>query len=412
MKFRLVSLTIVLLLPAGCGESDRARQAFEVTALETPAGLGSGESHLAVGPDGAVVLSWLEPDGPGHALRFATLGEAAWSAPRTLTRGDDWFVNWADFPSVVPVSDTVWAAHWLARQPAGGYAYDVVLSLSTDGGTSWQTVGSPHADRTPTEHGFVALFPWQAGVGVVWLDGRDTLPAGEQGGAADGYAAGGMTLRSALVHPDGRRSHELLIDDLTCDCCQTDVVVSRDGPLVAYRDRTVDEKRDVLVARFAAGHWQQPVAVGDDDWRIDGCPVNGPALDVQGESVVVAWFTAADDRPRVRLARSTDGGRSFATTLDADDTAPLGRVDVVLMPGGDALVSWLRPEKDDAVIALRRVGRDGDLGPIRVVARTAAGRLSGFPQLVRSGTDLIVSWTEAGEGASRVRSARIAADGV
>src|SRR5690606_29085055 len=45
-----------------------------VSPLESPAGPGSAEPNLAVGPDGRVYLSWLEPAADSaHELRFAIL---------------------------------------------------------------------------------------------------------------------------------------------------------------------------------------------------------------------------------------------------------------------------------------------------------------------------------------------------
>src|SRR5690606_3962268 len=152
---------------------------------------GSRSPHLAAGPDGTLVMSWVEPDGDGHRLSYSSLGPDGWNAPRSAARGSGWFVNWADVPSVVPVSGPLWAAHWLEQQPAGGYAYDVAFSVSTDGGNTWSEGVVPHDDGTPTEHGFVTLFPQDDGVGLLWLDGRNMAQH------SSGDAMHGMTLRSA-----------------------------------------------------------------------------------------------------------------------------------------------------------------------------------------------------------------------
>ena len=53
------------------------------------------------------------------------LGEAA--------QGANWFVNWADYPSVVAIDEKFWVAHWLAKQSGGKtYDYDVALAISND----------------------------------------------------------------------------------------------------------------------------------------------------------------------------------------------------------------------------------------------------------------------------------------
>jgi len=409
---RNACLLLAALFVAACGGSpDPAPGTFTAESIETPAAPGSGQSHLAVTPEGTVVMSWLEPDGDGHALRFALLEGDSWSAPRTAARGDTWFVNWADFPSVVPVSDRLWAAHWLARRPEGGYAYDVEVAVSEDGGHTWGAAIMPHTDGTATEHGFVTLFPSHAGVGAVWLDGRNMQGSGaEEGG--HGHGEGGMTLRSAVIGAGGTLTQEYVIDSLTCDCCQTDVAIGPEGPVLAYRDRSDDEIRDISVTRTLEAGWSEPVPVSRDGWRIEGCPVNGPAIDAASGAIAVAWFTAADDRPRVLVARSVDGGRSFAEPMPLDIESPVGRVDVVQLADGGTIVSWLAADPEGAAIAVRRVGPDGQIGPVRVVARTAASRPSGFPQMVASGDQLVVSWTDVVEGGTHVRSARIPIDSV
>lgn len=356
---------------------------------------GAMAPHLASAPDGSAVLSWLEPDGADVRLRFASQNKATWTRPVTIASGRDWFVNWADFPSVVPISESLWAAHWLQKSGDNTYAYDVMMRLSDDGGRSWSEAFSPHDDGTPTEHGFVSLFPVKAGVGVVWLDGR-SMPGG-----------GAMSLRYADVGRDARLRAGQIVDRKVCDCCQTDVAVTPEGPLLVYRDRSDSEIRDIFMSRLTEGEWTEPVPVARDDWRIAGCPVNGPAIDANGENVVVAWFTAADE-PTVRVARSTDGGASFADPVDIASGNTLGRVDVVLLDGGDTIVSWLRLSGEDAAdIVATRVDATGRVAETRTIAPTAAARLSGFPQMITAGDDLLFAWTAGSGEDTTIRTRRL-----
>lgn len=406
-------LAIVCLLPAVATAADGGAFPWkEVEAVPSPAGPDSGQPHLAVSPHGTVVLSWLEPAGDGQALRYSRLDGEAWSEPVEIARGDDWFVNWADFPSVVPVTDTVWAAHWLAKSADSTYAYDVMLTVSDDAGETWSEPFRPHTDGTPTEHGFVTIFPWQDAIGVVWLDGRNMT--GGHGHDSD-HGGGGMTLRSAVVSPGGELLEGKLVDGLVCDCCQTDAVVTEDGPLVVYRNRTEDEIRDIQAVRADGDGWGEPIAVHEDGWKIAGCPVNGPAVSTDGKQVDVAWFTAAEE-PEVRFARSFDGGKTFDDRMQIDLAlgsplgSPWGRVDVVTLDDGTSVVSYV----DHAGPGLGRVA----LSEIRASGeayRTAAllsgdepARQVGFPQMVRDGNDLIVAWTSAeGEDSHRVHTVRL-----
>ena len=88
-------------------------------ALQSPAGPNSGQSHLAITTSGQVVMSWVESATESATLKFATLNGTGWSEPHTVAQGADWFVNWADFASVTPITETLWAAHWLVRSGPG-----------------------------------------------------------------------------------------------------------------------------------------------------------------------------------------------------------------------------------------------------------------------------------------------------
>ncbi|MEO0423146.1 MAG: exo-alpha-sialidase [Pseudomonadota bacterium] len=385
-----------------------------VALLPTPASAMSAQPHLA-GVGDTLVLSWLEPDpAGGKVLRQAVMDDAGWETRPAVAAGRRWFVNWADFPSVVPIDDQgLWAAHWLQRRPGGRYSYDVFLSLSQDAGQTWSAPLIAHTDDTATEHGFVSLFPWDGVVGALWLDGRYTGGDHHQHGAAqsDRSQARGMTLRAGRFSPLGERLQAVEVDDLVCDCCQTDVTVSSAGPVAAYRNRTLDELRDIHIARLVNGRWTVGGPVGTRRWQVRGCPVNGPAIDADGDRVAVAWYSGADDEPRVSVAWSADAGAHFGPAVTIDARSPLGRVDVSLLntvPG--ALVSWLGRGSDGeagqrAQISVRFVGEDGRVGPILPLVQTLAARPSGFPQLALWREQLVLAWTDA--EAERVRSARV-----
>ena len=395
MKWMLAAA--VCAAAAACGADDEVA-VLEPRELATPAAPGSAEPNLTTGADGRVYLSWVEP-GPDstHALRFAVLEEdGRWSAPRTVASGPGWFVNWADFPSLRVLEDGRMAAHWLQRSGAGRYAYEVRIALSADGGRTWTPGVVPHRDGTASEHGFVSL--WPAGgdsVGAAWLDGRGYA------GKEEGDSTAQMLLMEATLARDGTAGAERPVDARVCDCCQTAVAMTPRGPLVAYRDRSPQEVRDVYVVRRVNGAWTEPRPVHADGWVIPACPVNGPAADGGGDGgVAVAWFTAARDTQRVLVAFSGDAGESFGAPVRVDGGAPLGRVDV-LRVGSGALVSWLEAAGEKgAEVRVRHVGRDGTLGAVRVIATSSAERASGFPHLARAGDVVVFAWTVPGDSST------------
>jgi hypothetical protein len=402
MRTRLSSFALLLsLLSAlpGCRQPDAAWQP-EFREIPSPSAPGSGEPNLSV-RDGRVFLSWLEAVEEGHALRFSTRGADGWSEPVTIAMGDNFFVNWADFPSVVALPDGRLAAHWLVRSGPGRYAYDVHISQSADGGRSWSPSVVPHRDGTQTEHGFASLFPGPEGqLAAVWLDGRNF-----DGSEGEAHGPGpDMTLRYTTIAADGALGPETLLDERICDCCQTSVALTSQGAVAVYRGRTREEIRDISVIRFVNGQPTTPRPLHRDGWHIAGCPVNGPAAAAEGDRVAVAWFTAPDEVPQVRVAFSSDAGATFSEPVRVDDGDPIGRAGVVMLADGDALVIWLERADEGAEIRLRRVTAAGERGAAWVVSGTSAARASGFPRIVRSGDDLVFAWTEPGEP-SRVRTA-------
>ena len=396
---------LCLFANIGCTDGQIGRRDYVIQMIETDARPGSSAPHLATDIDGLVVLSWLEPNDDETALRYSVFERDAWTPSRIVATGSNWFVNWADFPSVVPVSRTQWAAHWLVRQPSGGFAYDVEIARSVDAGVTWSKSEKPHHDGTPSEHGFVSLVPHQEEVIAVWLDGRQMV-GGHHG--SHEKAAGGMTLRSASAAMGKPFQKFQLVDDLVCDCCQTDIAIAESGPILVYRDRSSDEIRDIYVSRLLDGRWETGRSIFRDKWRIGGCPVNGPAIAAHDGSVVVAWYTEANATPLVRMIRSDDDGRSFGSPVTIDPDLPVGRVDIDLLESGDAAVSWMgKSARDEGTLLWREVSKTGRLGPLQKVTNISTRRNAGFPQMSRVGDGLLFAWTDTSVGTSTIQTAHV-----
>jgi hypothetical protein len=207
-----------------------------------------------------------------------------------------------------------------------------------------------------------------------------------------------MQLRAATVSGAAETGEETVLDDRVCECCATGAAWTAAGPIVVYRDRDDDEVRDIWRVRWRHGGWSEPAPVTVDGWRIEGCPVNGPQVAAAGARVAVAWFTAADERPRVQIAFSEDAGESFGPPLVIDDNRPVGRVAVIL-DGAAALVTWVGQTASGEAVLVRRADRKGGLGPVRPVAPTSSDRAAGFPTMARAGDQVVWAWVEPGEPA-------------
>jgi hypothetical protein len=366
------------------------------TILKTPDIAGSEEPNLVTGRDGRVYLSWLEPVEPkGFALRFSVRGPQGWSAAKTIAKGTNWFVSPADFPSLAVLSDGTLAATWLvATGGPDSEAYDINIAFSKDSGTTWGKPIVPHRDTKKRQHGFLSIVPTSdAKLAAIWLDGRN-MPSEEEGN---------MALMYTTIAPNGTLGPEMQIDNRTCECCKTALTATPDGLIAVYRDRSDKEIRDISIARFANGKWSaEPLS--KDGWEIEGCPVNGPAVSSNGKNAAVAWFTAPGDKPQVYLLMSSDSGKTFGKKIRVDGGNPQGRVEVLSLASGDAIVSWVERTPQGPRLEIRRFGANGVAAAPIDVSKTAGVRSGGFPKMVVTGNDMILAWTDTSEP-SHIRSA-------
>jgi hypothetical protein len=437
MKFmRPVVLPLALLLCASCdrqatGDTANApapqRNAPASTATRVKAepwplpvahATAAAQPDLVRAPDGSLLLSWVEhgeENTPNrHALKFARFANGAWSQPREIAHGGDWFVNWADTPHVAQTADGALWAHWLRRSANAKYAYDVVLARSGDGGATWSKPAPVNTDGTPTEHGFVSM--WPAGddrLDIAWLDGRNTGGGGHSahgGHTAPGaaHAPGPMTLRTVRFDASLARSGERELDAMTCDCCQTDAALTASGPLLVYRGRTPEEVRDILVARNDGTQWQAAQRVHADDWTMPACPVNGPAVASEGRNAVIAWYTAAADTPTVKIARTQDAGATFAAPLVLERGAAVqGRVDVAV-DEHSAWATWMDEDANGQTLRFARFTPDltRELQRGEVAKLQGKGRGTGMPKIALADGTAFIVWTDVIDGRPGLHGAR------
>jgi hypothetical protein len=390
---------LLALVVCACTADDPASHALALELDASPAEAGAAEPNLSTAPDGRAVLSWLAPAADSTtALRFSLRADdGTWSAPKEVVRRHDLFVNWADFPSVVMLADGRLLAHWLQRNGTGRYAYDVRLAESRDDGATWGASDTPHVPGIPAEHGFASLLATaDSGAAMVFLDGG--------AGSEDAHGAV-MHLAYASWDANGRVASRAVVDHRVCDCCQTGLAMTTRGPIAVYRDRSDEEVRDMSVSRLIDGAWTEPSPIHLDGWKIDFCPVNGPSIAALGDTVAIAWFAAPGDSARVQAVFSTDGGATFGAPIRIDGGQPTGRVDIEMLDGSAALVTWVeRTGGDAAEVWSRVVRRSGAADPHLVVSPSSATRSSGFPRMTRVEGGVLLAWTMPGEP-SAVRTA-------
>jgi hypothetical protein len=377
MGLMAISLAVVSAAPA-------------VVELKSPSAPGSEAPNISVSPDARVFLSWLEPGtGKAYSLKFSVREKQGWSAPQTIATGSNWFVSGADYPTIAFLADGTMAASWFVATNLQREAYNTSIALSRDSGKTWSKPVIPHKDLKERQHGFASFVPSPDGkLGTLWLDGR----------RMDNDGFGDMSLMYAAIGKDGAVGPEATLDSRVCECCQTSIAAIPNGLIAVYRDRSPKEIRDISIVRYTNGKWSAPEALSHDNWETESCPVNGPAISSNGRNVAVAWFTAPNDKPQVNLALSTDAGKTFGKPVRVDGGSTSGRVDVVSLASGAAVVSWVErsAQVQGSQVRIRQVEANGTAGaPVTV---SGPGIQPGaVPRIEQSGKDIVVAWTKSGD---------------
>ena len=360
-----------------------------------------------VSKNGSLSLSWISSDDEKKAaLNFSQFKEGKWINPQTIVTGSDWFINWADFPTHAINEDLILTSH-LKKSDSSTYTYDVVLNLQKLNGEKIKEDFILHSDGTKSEHGFVSIVSNNnKGFYVSWLDGRNTILKGPEG------QHNPMTIRFAEVTNRGEIINEKELDSATCDCCQTSITGTDNGPVVVYRDRSENEIRDIYITRNINGLWETPVPVHNDGWIINGCPVNGPKVASNLNNLAVSWFTVSNCRPIVNLSFSKSNGEDFESPIKINDLDATGRVDVVFINAKDVLVSYIEGDDNGTFLRIKKVSIDGKVSVPITISEIDGGRNTGVPQLEKFNDKIVIVWTVFENGKNQLKIANLSLENI
>jgi len=381
---------IVLFLPLAFAARG---QALKVNPLPNPSSPASLQAHWGTASDGSPLLSWLEKSKDDSlSLRYAIRRGAQWSEPRTIVANRQFFRQPAESPSVISFPNGTLLAEWVELPPGEGEAENLFVSASKDG-SKWTTPVIAHRDKSPVQHALASLTAsGDDEASLVWLEALK----GEDAPSA---------LKRTVVNSNGMVVKEEVLDADVCTCCPTSIVKTAKGLLVAYRDHSPQDIRDIGIVRFENGRWLPSRILNADKWEINACPVNGPAAAARNNRVAVGWYTEAQDKPRTQLAFSTDSGATFSKPIQISTGNSFGHTSVALDDNGDAIVSWLEEGSGDGVRLLaRRVTSAGVAGPVVEVTQ-AAQRAIGYPRLLQVANETWIAWGNS--GTTRVQTARL-----
>ena len=331
-----------LFILVGCGERAIERpSAVDSPApgvqakslLVSPEGAEASEPAIAAGADGRVFIAYVQKSGEAADL-FVRAYDAAKDA-----LGDAVRVNpvagqvktWYGDPPTIAVGPSG-AVHvgWTAKYPDGAKGTILYMSVSRDGGATFEAPVRVNDDAEPASHGMHSMAIEKDGtVHFAWLDERylKSKPAAATPTPHNGHGNAGPHPEEAEVEPNaelyhanwggaGTFTHNVKLAGDVCPCCKTSMVVSDKGrAAIGYRKVFDEEFRHIAVTSLNdfGDSWSEPVQVSDDGWRINACPVSGPALRFDGDALEVAWYSGADAGQKgVYVSRWTDlAGKTY-----------------------------------------------------------------------------------------------------
>ena len=166
-----------------------------------------------------------------------------------------------------------------------------LIGTTTDGATFSEPVPL-HGNEVRKIH-YTALAAGSDGqLLAAWLDNRGS---GQQPFAS---------YRHSLETPVSMRVDAGTNGKGICPCCDMETMISNSGDAwVAYR-HSVDECRDIHLARRPKGadSFQLLGPASERRWKFQSCPHDGPSLAQTSTSIHVAWMDAADQKRQAFVA--------------------------------------------------------------------------------------------------------------
>jgi hypothetical protein len=390
MAVRLVALVSCATAIAG--------QKIKVESLANPSGPTSLQAHWSMKfdgkPDLSPLLSWIELSKDGSSkLMYAARHGGQWSQPRMIVANRRFFRQPAESPSVVSFEDGTLLAEWVEVPEKESDAEYIFVSASKNG-LQWTPPVMAHQDRSPVQHALVSMVvSGGREASLIWLEALQ----GEDAPAV---------LKRTVVSSDGKIVKEESLDRDVCTCCPTSVVKTARGLLVAYRDHTPANIRDIAVIRLENGRWLPSRTLHPDKWEINACPVNGASVAATANRVAIAWFTEADDDARTQVILSSDGGANFGKSIRVSEGNSFGHVSIAFDENAGTVVSWLEEGESGygARLMVRAVTNAGVAGPPVKVAEGSLAAI-GYPRLLHAGRETWIAWGNS--GTAKIQTARL-----
>jgi hypothetical protein len=295
---------------------------------------------------------------------------------------------------------------WTTKGPRGTR---IVQSRSDDGGRTFSNATAIPGGDAEGARGWEAVAAARGIVHAVWLDHREMA-------AHDGHMSHMSPDRSRLYFAsvDGSLAPRALTNAV-CYCCKTALAVGADGAIyTAWRHVYPGNVRDIAmtVSRDGGRTFAAPVRISEDNWILDGCPDDGPAIAVDaGSRVHVVWPTLVRDgsgEPTIALfyASSRDGKRFSPRQRLPTEGLP-HHPQIALRPDGSPVLAW--DEVKDGIRKAVAAAASVDSKGVATFMREAIPQRSTslYPVVTTTTDGVVVAWTSGGASDSTIEVWRL-----
>jgi len=271
------------------------------------------------------------------------------------------------------------------------YSGLINYSQSFDNGKSW-TKAKPLVKNTASidqRYFDIDLLP-NGEVAIIWLDSRTKTE--EEG----------STLYYAETKGTTGFQNEKPIAETTCQCCRTDLFISKNGTINAsFRDIINDEIRDmVLTYSIDKGKtFSKPNRISPDNWKINGCPHTGPTMTENENGLHFAWYTSGGGSG-VFYNNSADYGKSFSKRTIVSDKPSAKHPQITTLDNKEVLIVWDETTTDGDKIAtqigLQHRNKNGKIVSTKYIS--SKNRMSNFPVIrAINKKQFLVAWSQRSE---------------
>jgi hypothetical protein len=318
---------------------------------------------------------------------------------------------------------------WTSKGSAGTR---LVSARSVDGGRTFGRPALVAGSGAPGNRGWEAMTSDTRGLALaIWLDHRDMARQGSAGQAhhhSDGGSGEGASKDPPLREDGASRAQQsqLYVGSLdgslpargiargVCYCCRTAMASGPAGAIfAAWRHVYEGNRRDIAftVSRDGGHTFAPPVRVSEDEWRLDGCPENGPAMTVDPQRRVhIVWPTVVRDRGSSTLKlfhAVTVDGAAFTRRSALPTAGAAYHPRLATAPDGSLLVAW-----DEVVDGVRRIrlarGTLDRLGIATFRPVSLSVNVDGrYPALAVTPSHAVVAWSSCGAGVARIVVVRV-----